>query len=118
MEKAKVIQEEIEEQNIRFSSLYVETKNANIIFLSEGESRLGTLAVALPQRKGMLGPVLSSILLGERNTILARMLAESLAEKLKKITLVSIFIKSVSEREAGQVFMKLINKTLEGREES
>ena len=113
MQRAKIVKEEIQENGKLFLALHLETRNANLIFLSEGEDRLGTLAVALPQAQRLLGPPLSSILLGERNIIIARLLAEQLAKRTKRIALVSVFAKTLTEREASSVFLKLFKKTLE-----
>ncbi len=111
MTRAKVVQEKIVEDDKAFLALFVETRNANLLLLSEGEDRLGTVAVALPQARKLIGPPLSSILLGDRNTMIARILAERLSQRTKKLALVSVFTKTVSEREAGPIFLKLIEKT-------
>ena len=118
MTRAKVVQEKIMEDNKAFLALFVETRNANLLLLSEGEDQLGTLAVALPQARKLIGPPLSSILLGDRNTMIARILAERLSQRTKKLALVSVFTKTVSEREAGPIFLKLTEKTasIESRE--
>jgi len=112
MSPAKIVQEEIEHDNKHFSAVYLETKNAGLILLSEGENQLGTLAVAIPHKQKMVGPPLSSILLGDRNVITARLFAERLAQKMNKIGLASLFIKSISEREAGPILVKLFEKTM------
>jgi len=112
MSRARIVQEEMKEKGALFLSTCVETKNGSLILFSEGEELFGTLAVAIPQAQEMIGPPLSSILLGERNTLLARLLAERLAAKTRKIALVSVNIKTVEEREAGQILMKLIDKIL------
>jgi len=113
MQRAKIVKEELKEGGKLFLSLHLETRNANLIFLSEDADNLGTLAVAIPQTPKMLGPPLSSILLGERNTITARLLAEQLAKRTEKIALVSVFAKTLTEKEAGTAFLKLFRKTLE-----
>lgn len=112
MPRAKIVEEKIEEKDMLFFALYLGTKNASLILLSEGEDRLGTLAMAIPQAPKMVGPPLSSILLGDRNVTIARVLAERLAAKMNKIALVSVFIKTVDEWEAGPVLLKLVEKTL------
>jgi hypothetical protein len=116
MSPAKIVREKIEQNNQHFSAVYLETKNASLILLSEGEDQLGTLAVAIPQKQKMIGPPLSSILLGDRNVITARLFAERLAQQMNKIGLASIFIKSISEREAGPILVKLFEKTLKKEE--
>ncbi len=116
MPRAKIVEEKIEENGMLFFALYLGTKNASLILLSEGDDRLGTLAVAIPQAPKMVGPPLSSILLGDRNVTIARVLAERLAAKMNKIALVSVFIKTVDEWEAGPVLLKLVEKTLKSGE--
>ena len=47
MERAKVVKDEIVEQNVHFLAVYLETKNSCLVLLSENEDRLGTLAVPI-----------------------------------------------------------------------
>jgi len=117
MQRVKVVQEEIIENETLFLALRLETKNANLILLSEGEDNLGTLAVAIPPKEKMLGPSLSSVLLGDRNTIAARLIAERLAQKTGKIALASVFAKTVAEKDVGLVFLRLFDKILKVKEE-
>ena len=116
MSRAKIVKEEIVERDTHFFALYIETKNGNQLFLSEGEDRLGTLAVSIPQPEKLVGQPLSSILLGDRNMMVARVLAELLAQKTKRISLVSVFTKSVNEQEAAPILRKLLEKTLKQEE--
>jgi hypothetical protein len=114
--RAKIVKEEMVERDTSFFAVYIETENANQLFLSEGEDRLGTLAVAIPQPQKLVGPPLSSILLGDRNIMIARILAELLAQTTKKMALVSVFTKTVSEQEAAPILRKLMDKTLKKEE--
>ena len=116
MSRARIVKEKIVERDKAFLAIYLETKNASLVLLSEGEDQLGTLAVAIPQPEMMVGPPLSSVLLGDRNMIVARILAERLAGRMKKFALVSVFSKTVSDREAGSIFLKLVEKTLRKEE--
>ena len=116
MSRAKVVKEELVERDTTFFAVHIETENANQLFLSEGEDRLGTLAIALPQQQKLVGPPLSSVLLGDRNMMIARILAEFLAKNTKKIALVSVFTKTVSEQEAAPILRKLMEKTLKKQE--
>jgi len=117
MQRVEIVQEEIKENETMFLAVHLKTKNSDILLLSEGEDQLGTLAVALPQAQKMLGPPLSSVLLGDRNMILARMMAERLAAKTGKIALASVFTKALAEREAGPIFLKLFDKTVKVKTE-
>jgi len=110
--KASIVREEIEERGSIFSAVLIEASNAYIMLLSEGEESLGTLAVSLPQKPGMIGPPLSSVLLGERNVTLARLLAERLAKTLNRMTLVSVFVKTLDAKEAGPILLRLLEKIL------
>jgi len=118
LSRAKIFKDELVERDTKFLAIYVETENANQLFLSEGVDKLGTLAVAIPQPEKMVGSPLSSILLGDRNMMISRILAELLAQKTKKISLVSVFIKSVSEQEAAPILRKLLENVLKREEDT
>jgi len=117
MERAKVIKEELFEQNTRFLAVYVEAKNSCLIMLSEKDDKLGTLAIAVPKPKDLLGPVSSSVLLGDRNTVSARMFAEYVAAKKGKIALVSVYLDKLGEVQAQAFFMHLIEKVIQAETE-
>jgi len=108
--RANIVQDELKHNETTFYVLRLETRNANLLLLSEDEDQLGTLAVAMPPAEKMLGPPVSSILLGDRNTITARMIAERLAQKTGKIALASVFTKKLNDRDIGQVSFKLLEK--------
>lgn len=118
MPRVKLVEEETIEKDSLFVGLRLETKNANIILLSEGEDQLGTLAAAVPQAQNMIGPPTSSVLLGDRNTIVARLLAERLAHNTGKIALTSVFAKTLTERDAGPIFLRLFDKIMKGKGEN
>src|SRR3989337_864906 len=94
MERAKVIKEELLEQDTRFLAVYVEAKNSCLIMLSEKEDKMGTLAIAVPKPKDLLGPVTSSVLIGDKNAVSARMFAEYVAVKKGKIATYSANIRA------------------------
>jgi hypothetical protein len=110
VERAKVVKEEIFEQNTRFLAVYIEAKNSCMVLLSEKEDKLGTLAIAVPRPKELLGPPSSSVLLGEKNTTTARAFAEDLAMRKQKIVLVSIYLEAMDERQAQSAFRRLLEK--------
>jgi hypothetical protein len=112
MERAKIVKDEIIEQNMHFLAVYMETKNACLILLSENEDKLGTLAIAVPKPRELIGPASSSILLGDKNAISARMFAEYLASRKGKIALVSIYLETIDEMRAQSIFMRLIEKVV------
>ena len=118
MERAKVIKEELLEQDTRFLAVYVEAKNSCLIMLSEKEDKMGTLAIAVPKPKDMLGPVTSSILIGDKNAVSARMFAEYVAVKKGKIALVSVYLENLNEMQAQAFFMHLIEKVMKKENEA
>ena len=112
MERANVVKEEITEKDTHFLAVYVEAKNSCLVLLSENEDKLGTMAIALPNSKDLLGPVISSVLVGDRNVISARMFAEYVASKKRKIAMVSVYLENLTEMAAQQFFMRLLEKVL------
>jgi len=112
MERAKVVKDEIVEQDTHYLAVYVETDNSCLVLLSENEDKLGTLAIAVPGLRDLLGPPTSSVLLGDKNAILARMFAEYVSSKKEKIALVSIYLETASETQAQSIFKRLIEKVV------
>jgi len=111
-ERANVIKEEIQQQDTRFLAVYVEAKNSIMIMLSEKEDKLGTMAIAVPKPRDMVGSVTSSVLIGDKHIISARMFAEYVAAKKGKIAMVSVYLENISEIQAQEFFMHLIDKVL------
>lgn len=119
--RARVVKEELREQDTRFLAVYIEASNSCLILLSEQEDKLGTLAIAVPKPRDLLGPVSSSVLLGDKNAISARMFAEFVASKKGKIALVSVYLNRLGEMQAQAFFMHLIEKVIkteEGKEKA
>ena len=112
MERANEVKEELVEKDNHFLAVYVEAKNSCLVLLSEKEDKLGTLAIAVPNSKDLLGPVSSSILVGDRNMISARLFAEHIAAKKHKIAMVSVYLERLTEVQAQAYFMRLIEKIL------
>jgi hypothetical protein len=111
-DRANVVKEEIQQQETRFLAVYVEAKNSIMIMLSEKDDKLGTMAIAVPKPRDMIGSVASSVLMGDKNIISARMFAEYIAAKKGKIAVVSVYLERASEIQAQEFFMHLIDKVL------
>lgn len=111
-DRANVVKEEIQQQDTRFLAVYVEAKNSIMIMLSEKEDKLGTMAIAVPKPRDMVGSVTSSVLIGDKHVISARMFAEYVASKKGKIAMVSVYLERVGEIQAQEFFMHLIEKVL------
>jgi hypothetical protein len=111
-ERANVVKEEIQQRDTRFLAVYVEAKNSIMIMLSEKEDKLGTMAIAVPKPRDLVGSVTSSVLIGDKHIISARMFAEYVAAKKGKIAMVSVYLENISEIQAQEFFMHLIDKVL------
>jgi predicted RNA-binding protein (virulence factor B family) len=117
LERAKVTKEEIQQQDTRFLAVYVESKNSCMVMLSEREDKLGTLAIAVPKPLEGVGTFTSSVLLGDKNIISARMFAEYVASKKGKIALVSVYLDKVGEIQAQGFFNKLIDTLIKSEKQ-
>lgn len=113
IEEKNILRETIKRKGEVFTLLLIKTNNGCLALFSEGEAAFGTLAVSVPQRVGISDLPVSSILLGDRSSIIAKMLAEKLALKMGKTCLVSIYIKTLKENEVGEIFLDLLNIILE-----
>jgi hypothetical protein len=115
-----MFQDEIHEQNMHFLAVYFEMRNSSLMILSENEDQLGTLAVAIPPTTGLMGGTepISSILLGDRNFLIARIIAEHLSKKTQKIALVSIALRTVNEADAGPILLRLAEKIMKTSQET
>ena len=117
MSRAKIIKDEITEENVKFLAIFVETRNSCIFLLSQNEDRLGTLVAAVPPGKGLIGPSTSSILLGGKNATIARILAEKMASKTGKVSLVSVYLETLDESMASPILARLVDKVIGKRVE-
>jgi hypothetical protein len=89
----EIYEESIEEAGKKYVARLVKLDNALLVFFDEEtDFLLGTLAFGMPDLGGMHH--LSSVLLGEENAYIARLLAERLSAYTKGMVLVSIHIAS------------------------
>ena len=116
MPEAKIIREELKEGETIYSAVLIEVKNAYLVLLSESEDNLGTVAVSLPQKPETSTVPLSSVLLGEKNTTIARLIAERLVGSVNKMVLVSVYVRSLDERNVARIFLQLLEKILKKKE--
>jgi len=85
-----------------------ELENAAVAFFFEDRTRLGTVAIAMPGT-GEVAAGRSSVLIGGKYIMTTRALAEKLAGKTGKISLVSLFTE-LEETEALRIYAKLLDK--------
>ena len=94
--------------NKQFNLSLFRFENAIVAFFYEKHLKLGTLAISMSQQE--LGHVgLSSTLLGEKKNLIARAIAEQLANKTGKLALVSIYF-DIPDKQALKTAFSLIKK--------
>ena len=102
----KVETQKLSEGDVTFYVTFIEIENAVFAFYTSTDNpKLGTLAVAIPQLKDGLSA--SSVLLGERNSILTKILAERLSQSVNKITIVSTHLDEISDNQSGRLLLQL-----------
>jgi len=108
----KVYEESLEEGGVSLSGRLIKLENACIgLFDEEGSIRLGTLAVAMPELGGKHH--ISSVLLGDRNVMEAKLLAERVSAAMGGIVLVSIHLEPLVGLGSLVPLMKLALKLVE-----
>lgn len=96
-------------QGREISVSVIKTENASIVLCYDGEKpHLGTLAAALPF--GKEGKPISSILLGEKDALLCRVIAERVTSITGKISLLSVSLRRVPPTDAGKVIFSLLSE--------
>ena len=98
-----------------FRLYYVDLENAVVAFFLEEHTRLGTVAIAMPG-SGEIASGRSSVLVGGKYIMTTRALAEKLAGKKGKISVVSLFT-MLDEAEALRIYSKLLDKMQVMKEE-
>lgn len=100
----------IEEDGTKYHLKLLTLKNANIAFFYDGDMQLGTLAISMPKSVDDI-PMTSSVLIGGKYMITSRFLAEKIAAKTNKMSLVSVFT-TLPEKDALRTFTKILDKNL------
>jgi hypothetical protein len=96
----------------KFSGCLIKLDNATIVLLDEKENiRLGTLAAGVPEFEGKHR--ISSVLLGERNEMEARLLAERVSATMGGISIVSIYFEPLNGLDSLVPIMKLTTQLIE-----
>jgi hypothetical protein len=102
----KVETQKLSEGDLTFYVTFIEIENAVFAFYTTTDNpKLGTLAVAIPQPKDGLS--VSSVLLGERNSVLTKILAERLSQFVNKITFASTHFDEISDNQSGRLLLRL-----------
>jgi hypothetical protein len=109
MSEIKVVSEVIEDGETKFTANLFEVENAVIAFFDEeGSMKLGTLTIAIPQFSGE--SCISSVLLGDRNALITKVLAEILVRAFNKIALVSSHLAVIQVNRTNSLLIHLAKK--------
>ena len=104
--------EELEEKGVQFSATLLKLENSVIVFFNnKGSFKLGTLAIAMPN--SLTSTYLSSILLGDRNTGITKILAGRFSNAFSCISLVSTHLDDISGMDIGSLLLKLAKKLID-----
>ena len=107
-----LLNEEIEDKGVQFSATLIKLENSVIVFFNEkGSFKLGTLAIAMPSPPS--STYLSSILLGDRNMGITKILAGRFSNAFSCISLVSTHLANLEERNIGSLLLKLTQKLID-----
>ncbi len=109
MSDTPIVYEVVADGDTRFAASLFEMENAVIaVFDEEGSLKLGTLTVAIPQIAG--DTCVSSVLLGDRNALLTKVLAEQLVRAFKKIAVVSSHLPVIQDHRTSTLLIHLAKK--------
>lgn len=107
-----LLNEEIEEKGVKLSATLLKLENSVIVFFNEkGSFKLGTLAIAMPNP--LASTYLSSILLGDRNMDITKILAGRFSNAFSCISLISTHLANIRERDIGSLLLKLAQKLID-----
>ena len=109
MPEIQIVYEVMADGDARFTGSLFEVENAVIAFFDEESSlKLGTLTVAIPQLAG--DTCVSSVLLGDRNALITKVLAEQLVRAFKKIAVVSSHLPVIHDHRTSTLLIQLAKK--------
>jgi len=108
----KIFSEDITEKGYNLTATLLKLENSVIAFFDEkGSMKLGTLAVAIPKLGGQT--IISSVLLGDRNLIITKILAERFSNAFNCISLVSTHLADIREGKVGSILLKLSQRLID-----
>jgi len=108
----KIYEGALEADGKRLSACLIRLENASIVLLDDKENiRLGTLAAAVPEYEGKR--IATSVLLGERNAVGTRVIAERVSANMGGIALVSINAEPIADAASLHPLMSLTMELVE-----
>ena len=77
------------------------------------QAKIGTLGVALPPKREVREPSVSSILIGDRNIIFTKLLAESAASLFRQMVFTSTHFDEIKDTKISRMLLELLKKLYE-----
>ena len=84
-------------ENVQVRMAVAQLANGVLIFVSDSDYRIGTIAVGVPSPFGEVSPTATSCVVGTRFQSAARALAEIAAQKFKGIVIVNLYVSKENE---------------------
>ncbi|MFW9830284.1 MAG: hypothetical protein ACFFD8_00685 [Candidatus Thorarchaeota archaeon] len=97
------VEEVVEKEDLRVRVAMSQLANGTLILVSDGEHRFGTMAVGVPTPFGEVSPTATSCIVGSRYTAEVRAIADIVAQKLRGIVLVNLFLSRENEAKVALV---------------
>ncbi len=108
----KIFSEDAEEKGCNVTVTLLMLENSVMVFFDEqGSMKLGTLAVAMPKLDGQT--CISSILMGDRNIVITKILAERFSNAFNCISLISTHLANIRGGKAGSILLKLTQRLID-----
>lgn len=95
--KLKFVEEMVKVGRAEIRVAVCQIANGSLLFVSDGEHRIGTMAVGVPTPFGEISPTATSCIVGTRFQAGIRALAEIVALKLGGIVVVNLFLSRDNE---------------------
>jgi hypothetical protein len=109
-----IIEEKTTDAEKTYTAYTVCLENAVISFFNDSETvRLGTISVSIPSAIQESPRSISSTIMGERNAVLSRIIAEHIASATGRISIASVNLRTTDEKQASPNLVRLSQKVLE-----
>ncbi|MHA1381139.1 MAG: proteasome assembly chaperone 4 family protein [Candidatus Helarchaeota archaeon] len=100
--------------NTKISAFFTKFKNANLIFLTDNDNKIGTIAIAVPIKLNSTSQITTSsvpLIFGVKNELITKAIAEKVANITNKLSIaITNFVSKIEENYKS--LFKIIEKIL------
>ncbi len=118
MVKLEFVEEVMSVGEIRVSVAVCRLANGVLVFVSDGDHRIGTIGVGVPTPFGDLSRTATSCLVGTRFQAAVRAISEIVADRLGGIAVVNLFLSRESEAFVSSVLAAIRQVILKLKDET